>query len=268
VEPSGPSGLQALLLGVVQGLTEFLPVSSSGHLALAEAFLRVRGGGIAFAVLLHAGTLLAIVLVFPRGIRALVFGGLAWLRFPRSPSPDALFAGKVALATVPGGIVGLLLESRIEEAFSSPRAVGALLFVTATFLLATRRTGAEGREPGWRDALVIGCAQALAILPGVSRSGTTISTALLLGVARPRAAEFSFLASVPLILGSVVLEVPELRESAAEGGGGALAIGFATSFVVGWVALRWLLRLVRTGRLHWFAPYCLAVGLAALLAPL
>ena len=134
------------------------------------------------------------------------------------------------------------------------------------FLLATRRTGESDRDVGWRDALVIGCAQALAILPGVSRSGSTISTALLLGVARARAAEFSFLASVPLILGSVVLELPELRESSAGGGGTALAIGFTTSFLVGWVALRWLLRLVRTGRLHWFAPYCVAVGLAALLA--
>jgi undecaprenyl-diphosphatase len=263
---AGPTGLQALLLGIVQGLTEFLPVSSSGHLALAEAFLGVRGGGVAFAVLLHAGTLLAIVLVFPRGVRALVVGGLAWLRVPRKPSPEALFAAKVALATVPGGIVGLSLESRIEAAFSNPAAVGALLFVTAGFLLASRRAAGAGRDVGWRDALVIGGAQALAILPGVSRSGATICTALLLGVARPRAAEFSFLASLPLILGSVVLELPDLREASGNGGGAALGIGFATSFLVGWAALRWLLSLVRSGRLHWFAPYCMAVGLAALLA--
>lgn len=263
----GPSAWQAAILGLVQGLTEFLPVSSSGHLALAESFLGVRGGGVAFAVLLHAGTLLAIVLVFPGGVRALVTGGLAWLRFPRSPSADALFAARVALATVPGAIVGLLLESRIEEAFSSPRAVGFLLLVTAGILLATLRAGKGEREVGWRDALLVGCAQAFAILPGVSRSGATISTALLLGVARPRAAEFSFLASLPLILGSVLLELPDLRESSAHGGGASLLIGFLTSFLVGWVALRWLLRLVRSGRLHWFAPYCVAVGLAALLAP-
>jgi undecaprenyl-diphosphatase len=263
---AGPSPLHALLLGIVQGLTEFLPVSSSGHLALAEAFLGVEGGGVAFAVLLHAGTLLAIVLVFPGGVRSLVVGGLSWLRLPRRPSGDALFAAKIALATVPGAVVGLLLESRIEDAFSNPRAVGLLLFVTAGLLLTTRRApGGEG-EVGWRDALVIGCAQALAILPGISRSGATISTALLLGIARPRAAEFSFLASLPLILGSVVLELPDLRESSAAGGGAALVIGFAVSFGVGWTALRWLLRLVRTGRLHWFAPYCLAVGLAAVVA--
>jgi undecaprenyl-diphosphatase len=141
--------------------------------------------------------------------------------------------------------------------------VGLLLIGTAAILLATLR--APGGDGGitWRIALVVGCAQALAVLPGISRSGATIATALLLGVGRPRAAEFSFLASVPLILGSVVLEVPELRTGPA--GPGVLVAGFVTSFAVGVLALRWLVGLVRRGRLHWFAPYCLAVGAAAVI---
>lgn len=258
---------QALFLGVVQGFTEFLPVSSSGHLALAEAFLDLPGAGVAFAVLLHAGTLLAILLVFPAGARDLVMGFLAWIRSPRHPSPEARWAGYIAIATVPGGLVGLLLEDRIEQAFANPDAVAVLLFGTAALLLSTRRT--RRREVGftWKIALVIGCAQAVAILPGISRSGATISAALLLGVARPRAAEFSFLASVPLILGSVVLELPDLRASLGAGAGMALGVGFITSFLVGWVALRWLLGLVRNGRLHWFAPYCIVLGAVVLLVP-
>jgi undecaprenyl-diphosphatase len=259
----------AVLLGIVQGLTEFLPVSSSGHLALAEAFLQLTGGGVAFAVLLHAGTLLAIAIVFRVGLAQLVRGALALPRSLTRPvsawSADALLAAKVVCASIPGAVVGLTLEDRVEAAFASPTVVGGLLWVTAALLLATRRAVDRDRPIGWREAWLIGLAQAFAILPGISRSGATIATALLLGVARPRAAEFSFLAAVPLIFGSLLLELPELLESGADGGYAALAAGFLTSFLVGWAALVWLVRLVRRGALHWFAPYCFAVGLAAIL---
>jgi undecaprenyl-diphosphatase len=260
--------MKAVLLGLIQGLTEFLPVSSSGHLALAESFLSGTDGGVAFAVLLHAGTLLAILLVFARGLRELVVGGLRLpLQLARPLSawrPDSIFAAKIVIATIPGAFVGLFLEHRIEAAFGSIAAVGALLLVTATFLFATRWAPEGDRDVTWTFAVLIGCAQAIAILPGISRSGATISAAMFLGVARPRAAEFTFLAAVPLILGSLVLELPELRDSAAAGGGWHLFLGFTTSFVVGWIALRWLVRLVRSGKLHWFAPYCAAIGLVAL----
>jgi undecaprenyl-diphosphatase len=258
----------AILLGIVQGLTEFLPVSSSGHLALAESLLHVQGGGVAFAVLLHAGTLLAIALVFRDGLVRLVRGSLglpaALLRPVREWPGDVLFAARIACATVPGGVVGLLFEDRVEAAFASPVVVGLLLWVTALLLLASRRAGDPDGEVGWKEAWIIGLAQAAAILPGISRSGATIATALLLGVARPRAAEFSFLAAVPLILGSTVLEVPGLFARGADGGTLALVAGFATSFLVGWGALLWLVRLVRQGALHWFAGYCFLAGAAVL----
>ena len=134
---------QAALLGVIQGLTEFLPVSSSGHLALAEAFLELPGAGVAFAVLLHAGTLLAIFLVFPDGIRRLVTGAFGLLRSPGNPSEDSRLFLNVVLATIPGAFVGLFLEDRIESAFANPAAVGGLLLVTAVILLSTAK-----RPPG------------------------------------------------------------------------------------------------------------------------
>jgi undecaprenyl-diphosphatase len=262
---------QAVLLGLVQGLTEFLPVSSSGHLALAQAYLGIEGSSIAVAVLLHAGTLLAISLVFRAGVLRLVRGGLDLLRHPLAGpagwSADAVLAAKIVCATVPGAVVGLALESRVEAAFGDPRLVAGLLLGTAAILLFSRIRRPGGSDVGWRHAWLIGLAQAVAILPGISRSGTTITVALLLGIARPAAAEFSFLAAIPLILGSLVLNLPELERNAAGGETVALVLGFLTSFVVGWAALVWLIRLVRRGQLHWFAIYCAAVALVVFLWP-
>jgi undecaprenyl-diphosphatase len=155
----------------------------------------------------------------------------------------------------------------VEAAFGEPRLVAALLLVTSVILLATRIRRPGAAEVGWGHAWIIGVAQAVAILPGISRSGTTIAVALLLGIARPTAAEFSFLAAIPLILGSVVLSLRELGRSAAGGEAAALGVGFLTSFVVGWVALVWLVRLVRKGQLHWFAIYCAGVALMVFLWP-
>jgi undecaprenyl-diphosphatase len=261
---------QALLLGIIQGLTEFLPVSSSGHLALAESYFRIHGGGIAVAVLLHAGTLCAIVIVFPDGWRRLLKGALELIRHPfHGPSgwsADAILAAQVACASVPGALVGLTLAPRVEAAFADSRTVGTLLLVTAALLFLTRRVR-TGADLTWKAAWVIGLAQACAILPGISRSGATIAAALLIGVSRPRAAEFSFLAVIPLIVGSLCISVPELGSSALEGNAGALVLGFAVSFLVGWAALAWLVRLVKRGQLHWFGFYCAAVGLAVLVWP-
>lgn len=261
---------QAVLLGIIQGLTEFLPVSSSGHLALAEAYLRIPGGGIGVAVLLHAGTLLAILLVFPDGWKRLVRGAFALLRSPFHParwSQDARLAALVGCATIPGAVVGLTLEHRIETAFGDPRVVGGLLLVTAAILFATRRTGDGIGAVGFRVAWMVGLVQACAILPGISRSGSTIAVALLIGVARPAAAEFSFLAAIPLIAGSLVLTLPELGSDLSGGGAVSLVVGFITSFLVGWAALAWLVSLVRRGQLHWFGLYCAAVGVAVLVWP-
>ncbi len=258
---------QAMLLGIVQGLTEFLPVSSSGHLALSQAYFGIDGAGIAVAVLLHAGTLFAIALVFRDGLARLVRGGFGLFRAPSAWSDDAILAAKVVCATVPGAIVGLTLEDRVEAAFGDPRLVAALLLATAGILLLTRGRAGGGSDVGWGHAWLIGLAQALAILPGISRSGTTIAVALMLGIARPKAAEFSFLAAMPLILGSLVLSLPDLGKDAAGGGAAALALGFATSFAVGWLALIWLVRLVQRGQLFWFAIYCAALATFVFLRP-
>jgi undecaprenyl-diphosphatase len=261
---------QALLLGIVQGLTEFLPVSSSGHLALAEAWLDAPGGGVAFAVLLHAGTLLAIVIVFSRPTQELIRGLLelpAQVGRPMADwSANSLLAAKVVVATIPGAIVGLAFSGFVEEAFANTRVVAGYLLVTGAILLATRWAPRGEGAVSWGNAFLIGWAQACAILPGISRSGVTISVAIFLGVGRRRAAEFSFLAAIPLILGSMIMELPGLLGS-SEGRVGPLALWFFSSFGVGWVALVWLLRVVRTGRLHWFAGYCLSVGLFVLVAP-
>ncbi|HMB70170.1 MAG TPA: undecaprenyl-diphosphate phosphatase [bacterium] len=262
---------QAILLGVIQGLTEFLPVSSSGHLALAEAYLRIPGAGIAVAVLLHAGTLLAIALVFPQGWKHLLLGLRDLFRAPFAGpsgwSEDARLAAQVTCAAVPGAVVGLTLADRVVSAFHDPRLVGVLLLVTAGLLFLTRRARMDGRAVGFREAWLVGAVQALAILPGISRSGATIAAALLIGVSRPAAAEFSFLAAIPLVVGSTLLSVPELGRDVLAGGAGALLCGFLTSCLVGWAALAWLVRLVRRGQLHWFGFYCAVVGTVVLLWP-
>ncbi|MDP6802330.1 MAG: undecaprenyl-diphosphate phosphatase [Gemmatimonadota bacterium] len=264
------SGWEALLTGVLQGLTEFLPVSSSGHLALLEAALGSREGGIGMVVLVHAGTLLAILTVFHEGARRLARGlvllPMRGLR-RRSLGDDEGLAARVLVATVPGAAVGLFLEDRVEAAFASTDAVGVFLMMTGALLFSTRRLEPGQAPVSWKDAIWIGCAQAVAVLPGISRSGATLWAALRRGVARPAAAEFSFLAAVPLILGSLVLKLPDLARASEAGAGGALGIAFVAAFATGLVALIGFLRVIRSGRLHFFAPYCALVGLLAILAP-
>lgn len=261
----------AFLLGALQGLTEFLPISSKGHLALAESLLHTAGGSLAFIVLLHVGTLLSILAVYPRGVLRLVRGTL---RLPGSLGtpiadwhPEAVLAAKVTASAAPAGAFGLLLYKRIEGLFTSVELIGGLLLVTAALLLSTRWAKRGEADVSWRIAWIIGCAQAFALLPGISRSGTTIAAAILCGVARPRAAEFSFLSSVPLILGSFLLELPALHVSASAGAVPSFFVGFVTSFLVGCLALVFVVRLIHGGRLHWFSLYCAAAGFAGLLGP-
>ena len=260
---------QALALGTIQGLTEFLPVSSSGHLALAEWLFGMAGGGVAFPVLLHVGTLVAVGLAYPASVARLVVGGLRLPRVlgrPLATWPEAeAFAARIVVASIPGGIAGVLLNDRIETAFTNPGVVGVLLLCTGVILFSTRGRDGGTKPVGFREAWIIGCAQAVAILPGISRSGTTIATALLLGVKREQAAEFSFLASVPLILGAGALEARKIA-GASGTSPAVLALGFVAAAVVGWAAIVWLVRLVRAGVFHRFAPYCWAVGILTLIA--
>ncbi len=250
---------EALLLGWLQGLTEFLPVSSSGHLELGRALLGLDlESGLLFNVVVHAATALSTLVVFRKPIMELLRGlpSRTWNR-------EKSYTLKLALSMLPVLVVGLLFKDAVEGLFSGRIVlVGAMLCVTATLLLIARHATGTG-EPGYGAALLIGVAQAVAVLPGISRSGATIACALLLGVRREEAARFAFLMALPPILGAALLELLE-----AEVGGDLalpLVLGFCAAFVGGVLACRWMVRLVVRQRLGWFAGYCAIVGGAAML---
>ncbi len=261
------SALEAFLLGLVQGLTEFLPVSSSGHLELAKALLGVNEGGLAFSVVVHGATALSTVVVFRKDIVSLIVGLFS------SGEKGKLargFAGLILLSMVPVGLVGLLFKDEIESRLDGHLgAVGAALMLTAVLLFWAQRRGRLGGHVGVLQASIIGCAQAVAVLPGISRSGATISAALLLGVDREEAARFSFLMVLPPILGATLLEVKDLMDPAVEGGQAApvlsLCIGAFAAFVSGWWACITMMALVKRNGFNGFAVYCAVVGLAALI---
>lgn len=256
---------QASLLGVIQGLTEFLPVSSSGHLALAELLFGLDEGGLTLNVMLHAGTLLATLIVLRRRLSPAVVDGVRSLVRPSrfSETQGGRDALVVILASLPTAIIGLLLRDAVERWTRSPLVVGLGFVLTTALLLSTRWV-----RPGERDvptvigALAIGLSQGLAVLPGVSRSGSTIALALWLGVRPDRAFELSMLISLPAVFGAVLVELPHL----VKGGGGyaVAAVGALVSFGVGVVALSLLRRVVVRGHFAWFAAWVLPVALATL----
>jgi len=266
--------LQALWLGVLQGVTEFLPISSSGHLVLGKAILGVHTAGVAYEVFVHFGTFLAILTIFWGDVwNTLKAVGRAL----RHPSPgtwhesyrkDPFFrlAILICLGTIPILVVGLLFEQEIEAAFSSPLFVSLALIVTGTFLLGTRWIKPHDTRFGMVRAFVIGVAQAFAILPGISRSGSTIAAAMYSGVERSEAARFSFLLVLPAILGATVLKGAELLQTGLPSQEAlTLLVGTLAAYGSGAIALKWLLGVIRRGRLDRFAYYCYAIGLVGLI---
>lgn len=259
--------LSAALLGLVQALTEFLPVSSSGHLVLGRHLLDIQLDDAAFEVAAHFGTLLSVVVVFRVEIGRLITATLRGLRSPGDVSahwktdPDLRMAGAIVLGCIPAGIVGLAFKDTLESAFGSPYLVCWALLVTGIVLLLTALPKPGDREVNLKSALLIGLAQAAAIIPGVSRSGSTIATALFLGIDRDYAARYSFLLSLPVIAGATALQVVSLVQSPPPTDMlAALGLGAAISFVAGIAALVLLLRLVRRGWFAHFGWYCLALG--------
>ena len=259
--------IEAFLLGLIQGLTEFLPVSSSGHLEIGKALLGVEEGGLAFSVVVHGATALSTMVVFRNDISRI----LAGLFQPGQEGFAARkFAGLVLVSMVPVGVVGLMFKDAIEARLDGQlEQVGLALLVTAALLWWAQRRGREGGQVGWAQALIIGLAQAVAVLPGISRSGATISAALLLGVNREEAARFSFLMVLPPILGATALEVKDLLEGAASVGSAvstsSLCIAALAGFISGWWACRFMISLVKRNGFTGFAVYCALAGAAALI---
>lgn len=257
-----------LLLGLIQGLTEFLPISSSGHLVLAGAYL--PGGDqlqhdATLEVMLHVGTLIAVLAYYRADIFGLargVFGGGV------DPLAQRRLCLWLVLASIPAGIVGVGFEEQIGAFFGAPTFAAGMLLVTAAVLAASVLVRGPGRGLdglGARAALLIGCAQAIAILPGISRSGATIVAGLALGLSMPAAATFSFLLSIPATGGAILLKSAGVGEQIVARPGPAL-VGVTASALVGFASLGFLAWLGRARRLWWFAPYCAAVGIAGLIA--
>lgn len=265
---------KAIVLGIVQGATEFIPVSSSGHLVIVPWLLGWEGGDLLFDTMLHWGTLLSIVVVFWADFVRIIKAALLSLVRRSLADSDARLGWWIVLASVPAAATGLLLKDAIEALFHEPVAAGGFLFVTAAFLLGsewlTRRnpTGATLDKLRLSDALLIGLAQAVALAPGISRSGSTIAAGLARGLRRDEAARFSFLLGTPAFFGAGLLQLLDVL-----GAGGAgladrlpvLLVGFVAGALSGFVAIRFLLAFLRTRTLYPFAIYCMAMGAAVLL---
>ncbi|MEM8601614.1 MAG: undecaprenyl-diphosphate phosphatase [Bacteroidota bacterium] len=277
---------QAAILGLVQGLAEFLPISSSGHLVLGEYVLGLSGDAandITFEVFVHFGTTLSIVTVYWRRILRLIAGGLKAITQP-STWGEALRSGRIEstgtgapspvvslrliafilISMVPTGLVYVLFKDQLEAAFSDPRLVCGMLLVTGTLLLLTLlRKNPQGHlSPG--KAFLVGVAQSMAMIPGISRSGSTICTAIYLNVDRREAADFSFLMLLPVILGATLLKTLDLLETGATVDWVPLLVGTAVAYVSGVWAIKVVIDFVKRGKLQYFAYYCYTVGIVGL----
>lgn len=271
--------LDAFILGLVQGLAEYLPVSSSGHLQIFREILGVdlpNDLSLQFDIILHAATVLSTVVVLWPLFKKLF---VSFFSFKRDA--DFWYVCKILISCIPIAIVGFGLKDYVEDSFNNLTVVGICLLFTAGLLCFAHYSdhiggklipANRGRDIGWWDALVIGFAQAVAVLPGLSRSGTTIATGIIIGDKREKVAAFSFLMVIIPILGEALLDLFKMvmgHEAAAPGNAeiswGVLLIGFFTAFIVGCAACKWMLSLVRRGKLIWFALYCVAVGIICLL---
>jgi undecaprenyl-diphosphatase len=255
---------QAILLGILQGVTEFLPVSSSGHLVIVPHILDWPDPGLAMDAMLHVGTLVAILGFFARDLWELAEAAVASLTRRSMANPDARIAWAVVIATVPGALLGFFLEDVFERLFGMPRAAAGFLLVTAALLIVAEYAGRRDRlltTVSWFDAILVGLAQALAIAPGISRSGATIAAGMLLGFEREDAARFSFFLAVPIMVGSGAYQAYKLATGATVNVSTTLVLlGMVAAAVSGYLAIASLMALVRRQRLTGFAVYCALLG--------
>jgi undecaprenyl-diphosphatase len=261
--------IQALVLGIVQGATEFIPISSSGHLVLVPWLLDWPEPGLVFDTIVHWGTLVAVLAVFWRDIVALARAWVRSLVERNLDQTEAKLAWLIIVGTIPAALIGFFLEDFFESLFSSPGRVAALLLVTGTILALSEWLGKRQRSLGdlsWLDSVLIGLAQGLAIAPGISRSGATMATGLLRGVKREAAARYSFLLATPIIFGAGLLQLVELFQAGAVGAQlPPLIIGFVAAAISGYLCIKFLLTYLQRGKLYVFAIYCWLAGIASLM---
>jgi len=261
--------LQAIVFGAVQGLTEFLPVSSTAHLILLPWFMGWPDPGLAFDVALHLGTLVALLIYFRADWIALIASALGILR-GRTQTPNARMAILIIAATIPGAAAGALFEHKVEDALRAPQLIAVMLIVMALVLVAAEIVGRRKKtldDISWGDAITVGVAQAFAIVPGVSRSGSTISAGLFLSMKRDTAARFSFYLSAPIIAGAVGKKIIDILKSGlAVDQLNPFIIGIVSSGIIGYLAIAFLMRYLQTHNTYLFVIYRIALGIVVLLA--
>lgn len=255
--------IDAIILGIVQGLTEFLPVSSSGHLELGKAILgdaTLPQDSLLFTVVLHFATALSTLVVFRSDVMDILRG-----LFQFKWNEETLFSLKIVVSMLPAAFIGLFFEEELESLFGENVVlVGFMLIITALLLYLADRARNTEKKVTFLNAFVIGISQAIAILPGISRSGATISTSVLLGIDKSKATRFSFLMVVPLILGKMAMDISGGQIDFQSAQMVPLSAGFLAAFICGLVACTWMIKLVRQSKLQYFAIYCFLVGLIAI----
>jgi undecaprenyl-diphosphatase len=253
---------EAMILGLIQGLTEFLPVSSSGHLEIAKSLFGINPEeSFYFTIAVHGATVLSTLVVFRKEILQLISGSLKF-----KLNEETSYVLKIILSMIPVGIAGVLLKDPIEAMFNGNLVfVGSMLLITGMLLALAHFIRKRERNIGYLDALVIGIAQAIAVIPGISRSGATIATGLIIGNKKEEIAKFSFLMVLIPVIGANLLEIFTGETGTGSTGSGMILTGFITAFVSGYLACRWMIGLVKRSRLIWFSVYCLIIGLIAVL---
>ena len=255
---------ESIILGIIQGLTEFLPISSSGHLEIGKEILGEHSIGresMLLTIILHAATALSIIYVFWHNIINLLHSFFLFKK-----TNEFMFSLKIILSMIPASLVGFFWEEKIELLFGRDLImVGIMLIITAILLFLADKAKPTNKNVSFSSSLIIGVSQAIAILPGISRSGATISTSVLLGIDKKQAAEFSFLMVVPLILGKIIKDIAsgEIKFNSTDSL--PLLLGFIAAFLVGIIACRWMIKLVQNSKLKYFSYYCILIGFAVIL---
>jgi undecaprenyl-diphosphatase len=260
---------QSIFLGLVQGITEFLPISSSGHLVIAERFLNVKAGDLVFEVMVHLGTLAAVIIYFRRrlfDISLALINSLSRGEKTEADKSNLRLAWFLILGTIPAGLFGFFMEDLVEAAFASPRWTSGEFIVTGLVLISTIWARDRGKRLNNWNTIAIGVAQAISIMPAISRSGSTISAGMFSGINKEKAAEFSFLLSIPAIAGATVLKTPDFLNLLPKPDILWIYLaGTIVSGVIGYLSIEWLLDIIKKGKFFYFGVYCILIGVLGLI---